>query len=67
MPNKGNGMMQAMRLSVLCRLLIPVFILSGLCQADPAPRVLLLFSNDRLLPANQRYDEGIRRALDPQG
>ena len=29
--------------------------------------MLLLFSNDRLLPANQRFDEGIRRALDPQG
>ena len=27
----------------------------------------MLFSNDRLLPANQRYDEGIRRALDPEG
>ena len=34
--------------------------------AEP-PRVLILFSNDRLLPANQRLDEGIRRALDPEG
>lgn len=32
--------------------------------AEPA-RVLILFSNDRLLPANQRYEEGIRRTLDP--
>lgn len=31
------------------------------------PRVLILFSNDRLLPANQEIDEGIREALDPQG
>lgn len=29
--------------------------------------MLILFSNDRLLPANQRFDEGIRKALDPQG
>jgi PAS domain S-box-containing protein len=32
--------------------------------AEPA-RVLILFSNDRLLPANQRYEEGIRKTLDP--
>lgn len=33
----------------------------------PVPRVLILFSNDRLLPANQRYEEGIRKTLDPEG
>lgn len=36
-------------------------------RAGEPPRVLILFSNDRLLPANQRYDGGIRKALDPQG
>jgi hypothetical protein len=34
--------------------------------AEPS-RVLVLFSNDRLLPANLHLDEGIRRALDPEG
>ncbi len=38
-----------------------------LARGAELPRVLILFSNDRLLPANQRLDEGIRRALDPQG
>ncbi|RYD26663.1 MAG: hypothetical protein EOP86_25635, partial [Verrucomicrobiaceae bacterium] len=28
--------------------------------------MLILFSNDRLLPANQRYDAGLRMALEPQ-
>lgn len=31
------------------------------------PRVLILFANDRILPANLRVDEGIRRILDPSG
>lgn len=31
--------------------------------AKPAPRVLLLYSNDRLLPANLRFDEGFRATL----
>lgn len=35
--------------------------------AEEPPRVLMVFSNDRLLPANQRYDAGIREALDPHG
>jgi hypothetical protein len=35
--------------------------------AEGPGRVLMLFSNDRLLPANQRYDAGIRQALDPHG
>lgn len=38
----------------------------GIAHGQAPPRVLVLFSNDRLLPANQRYDEGMRRALDPQ-
>jgi PAS domain S-box-containing protein len=45
----------------------------GLCcrqasaQAPPGkspPRVLLLYSNDRLLPANLRFDSGFREVLD---
>lgn len=40
---------------------------AGLARGAEAPRVLLLFGNDRLLPANQRVDEGLRRALDPKG
>jgi PAS domain S-box-containing protein len=34
--------------------------------AGEPSRVLILFSNDRLLPANQRYDAGIRQALEPR-
>jgi len=59
------------RACVGLHLLIPILLFLSLTlgrvHADSPPRVLLLFSNDRLLPANQRYDEGIRRALDPQG
>ncbi|HEY5952955.1 MAG TPA: ATP-binding protein [Terrimicrobiaceae bacterium] len=40
---------------------------TAMAWGEEPPRVLMLFSNDRLLPANQRFDEGIRRALDPQG
>lgn len=36
-------------------------------QEIHVPRVLLLYSNDRLLPANLQLDEGLRKALDPQG
>lgn len=35
--------------------------------AGTPQRVLILFSNDRLLPANQRLEEGIRQTLDPAG
>lgn len=44
---------------------LPIFNLPA--QEARPPRVLVLFSNDRLLPANQRIDEGMRRALDPGG
>lgn len=36
-------------------------------QEINVPRVLLLYSNDRLLPANLQFDEGLRTALDPDG
>jgi PAS domain S-box-containing protein len=33
------------------------------CAAAERPRVLVLFSNDRLLPANQEIERGLRRAF----
>lgn len=33
------------------------------CMAKERPRVLILFSNDRLLPANQEMEKGLRRAF----
>ena len=39
-------------------------VLTGHCLGNERPRVLLLFSNDRLLPANQEMEKGIRRAFD---
>ena len=42
-------------------------LILGCAQGAEPPRVLILFSNDRLLPANQRYDAGIRKVMDPQG
>lgn len=33
----------------------------------PQPRVLVVYSNDRLLPANIKYEEGMRGALEPAG
>jgi len=37
------------------------------CHADAPVRVLILFSNDRLLPANQEVERGLRRAFDDGG
>lgn len=34
---------------------------------SPQPRVLVVYSNDRLLPANIKYEEGMREALEPAG
>jgi PAS domain S-box-containing protein len=39
----------------------------GALGAAPLPRVLLLFSNDRMLPANVKYEAGIRAVLEPEG
>ena len=55
-----------MRLAVLC-VLICLAATPVVARGAGPSRVLILFSNDRLLLANQRIDEGIRRALDPQG
>lgn len=49
-----------------CALTI-LFAAATLADGAELPRVLMLFANDRLLPANQRVDEGFRRVLDPKG
>ncbi len=43
-------------------------LMAGVASAQisdkkPVPRVLLLYSDDRLLPANVRFDAGFRDAL----
>ena len=50
--------------SVFHRFLVVCFVLSGISLAESPPRVLLLFSNDRLLPANQELEKGLRRAFE---
>ncbi len=67
MPDKGNAMQQKPRLAVFFRLLLAGFVLSGTCQAEAPPRVLILFSNDRLLPANQELEKGLRHAFEDGG
>jgi PAS domain S-box-containing protein len=67
MPDKGNAMQLEPRLAVLFRLLLAGFVLSGICQAGAPPRVLILFSNDRLLPANQELEKGLRHAFEDGG
>jgi len=67
MPEKGNGTMHGLRLSVFGRSLLAGFVMSAICQAGTAPRVLILFSNDRLLPANQELEKGLRRAFEDGG
>jgi PAS domain S-box-containing protein len=57
-------MLQTMSLSIIYRLLLLGFVLSGICHAGVPPRVLILFSNDRLLPANQEVEKGLRRAFE---
>lgn len=56
----------------LARKLLPVLLLPLLGQAlaareaaPPQPRVLAVYSHDRLLPANIRYEEGMRQGLEP--
>ncbi|MCU0776444.1 MAG: ATP-binding protein [Akkermansiaceae bacterium] len=67
MPDKGNGMPQKPWLAVVFRLLLAGFVPTGFCQAGPPPRVLVLFSNDRLLPANQEMEKGLRNAFESGG
>ena len=49
------------------RVLAVLISVAILARGEEPPRVLMLFANDRLLPANLRLDEGIRRSLDPKG
>lgn len=44
-----------------------LFLFPALLAAGDRPRVLLLFSNDRLLPANQEMERGIRSAFEDNG
>lgn len=50
------------RLTFLAGWVLPYF-----AHAEAAPRVLILFSNDRLLPANQLMEQGLRRAFEEEG
>jgi PAS domain S-box-containing protein len=43
--------------------LIGILTLTWSCALAERPRVLILFSNDRLLPANKEMEDGIRRAF----
>lgn len=46
------------------KLLLLLFVLTAmLAAAEERPRVLILFSNDRMLPANQEMESGIRSAI----
>ncbi|MCP5544714.1 MAG: PAS domain S-box protein [Akkermansiaceae bacterium] len=42
---------------------LPLLLAPALLGAAERPRVLMLFSNDRLLPANQKIEQGIRKAF----
>jgi PAS domain S-box-containing protein len=46
------------------RLLPLLFLTATLVAEEERPRVLMLFSNDRMLPANQEIELGIRSAID---
>jgi PAS domain S-box-containing protein len=46
--------------------LFPVLFIGADCSAAERPRVIILFSNDRLLPANQEWEKGMRRALEDE-
>ena len=46
------------------RLLPLLFLAATLVAEEERPRVLILFSNDRMLPANQEMELGIRSAID---
>lgn len=52
-----------MRSAVFSWALLAVFILAGNLAADELPRVLVLFSDDRLLPANQKFEAGLREGF----
>lgn len=64
-----ENLIGSLKMGVQCILCVGavIFATPPPLSAASAQRVLILFSNDRLLPANQRYDEGLRRATDPKG
>jgi PAS domain S-box-containing protein len=49
------------------RWILLALAVSCVAAADSRPRVLILFSNDRLLPANQELELGLREALAGHG
>lgn len=55
--------MQMLKLFARSLWVLPVLVLGASCLAAERPRILILFSNDRLLPANQELEKGMRRAL----
>jgi PAS domain S-box-containing protein len=56
-----------MRLAVSCHLLLACVVAAPQSLAEGKPRVLILFSNDRLLPANQEMERGLRSAFEEDG
>lgn len=56
-----------MRLAVSCHLLLACVVAAPFSRAAEKPRVLILFSNDRLLPANQEMERGLRSAFEEDG
>lgn len=56
------GASRKIRLAFLAGLVLPCLAL-----AEAPLRVLVLFSNDRLLPANQEMEKGLRRAFEKGG
>jgi len=68
MRSSKRGELPRLRLSVYyCCLLLVGFSLSKNCHAGAPARVLILFSNDRLLPANQEVERGLRNAFGDGG
>lgn len=57
-----RGAFHRIRLAFLTGLVLPCLAL-----AESAPRVLLLFSNERMLPANQLMEQGLLRAFEEGG
>lgn len=67
MADSGSTWMTTKHLHVFPCLILAGIIFTGLCRADTQPRVLVLFSNNRLLPANQEMEKGLRSAFDSGG
>jgi PAS domain S-box-containing protein len=59
-----RGTKPRMRPAVYFGLLLAGCLLTGSGVAGELPRILVLFSNDRLLPANQEMEKGLRHAFE---